>query len=194
MSNYIVGGGKICLSVPEEYVPRFSAGIHDFRAISVEVGQGTNDDAYDPRDIDLVHELVSELSSKYKFTTNRIAYVDGNNYGWPGLVGHEDTAQGRGQGKSDPGHLFWEAYLGADDVTPEQAKKIEEAWKALCGGDSAAMDAWNSMGNSMIAGYTGEQVEQDSILERVRRLEATGLPAAQINSIIDEIVKRLKNG
>jgi hypothetical protein len=56
------------------------------------------------------------------------------------------------------------------------------------------MDAWNSMGNSMIAGYTGEQVEQDSILERVRRLEATGLPAAQINSIIDEIVKRLKNG
>ncbi len=111
LAHYIVGGGRVCRVLPEEYVPRFSAGTHDFRAISIEVGQGTNDTPYDPRDIELCHELAEELSSRYGFHLGRIPFIDGDNRGWPGEVGHEDTAQGRQSGKSDPGPLFWQSYM-----------------------------------------------------------------------------------
>ena len=133
MSTYIIGGGRRALCVPPEYVPRFSAGIHDFRAISIELGQGTNDDPYDERDI----EMVMETLDYHGLPTNRIPFVDGNNIGWPGMVGHEDTAQGRGQGKSDPGPLFWTAWsdlLTTEDdmaTNAEQAAQLEAYAKRL---------------------------------------------------------------
>lgn len=123
MSNYIIGGGQVCRAVPEDLVPRFSAGIHDFRAISIEMGQGTNSDPYYDRDIELLQEAIYDLSMRYGFKTDRIPFVDANNSGWPGIVGHEDTAQGKGQGKSDPGPLLWQA-LGELDMSPEEVEKI----------------------------------------------------------------------
>ncbi|MGH2608490.1 MAG: peptidoglycan recognition protein family protein, partial [Tepidiformaceae bacterium] len=63
MAHYVIGGGRVCRALPEELVPRFSAGVHDFRAISVEVGQATRDTAFDPRDIALCRELAAELSA-----------------------------------------------------------------------------------------------------------------------------------
>jgi hypothetical protein len=113
----------VCRALPEELVPRFSAGVHDFRAISVEVGQATRTTPFDPRDIALCRELAAELTGRYGFRLGRIPFVDANNGGWPGEVGHEDTAQGRAAGKSDPGPLFWEAYLEEDTMDRE----LEEA-------------------------------------------------------------------
>lgn len=126
MSSYTVGAGRLCRNVPEELVPRFSAGIHDFRAISVEVAQPLNDMAYDPRDIELCHRLAADLSDRYGFPLGRIMSVDANNRGWPGEVGHEDTAQGRGQGKTDPGAQFWSQYLEEDMayLTDEEQKLL----------------------------------------------------------------------
>jgi N-acetyl-anhydromuramyl-L-alanine amidase AmpD len=47
----------------------------------------------------------------------------------PGFVGHEDTAQGRRNGKSDPGALFdWNWFIAAlqeDDLSAEDKAKIE---------------------------------------------------------------------
>ncbi len=119
MAHYVVGGGRVCRVLPEELVPRFSAGIHDFRAISVEVAQGTNADDYDARDIALCRELAAELSVRYGFPLGRVPFVDANNNGWPGEAGHEDTAQGRRQGKSDPGPRFWSAYEEEDEMSRE---------------------------------------------------------------------------
>lgn len=124
MSSYLIGGGKIARAVPEELVPTFSAGVHDFRAISVEVGQNNNGVPYDSRDIELCHELAGELSSKYNFALGKLPFVDGNNNGWPGEVGHEDTAQGRSQGKSDPGDQFWFQYLQEEDMSPDEVRTI----------------------------------------------------------------------
>lgn len=121
MAHYVIGGGRVCRAVPEELVPRFSAGIHDFRAISVEVGQATRATPFDSADLDLCRGLALELSSRYGFPLGRIPYVDAANVGWPGEVGHEDTAQGRKQGKSDPGPLFWEAFL--------QECTMDRAWE-----------------------------------------------------------------
>ena len=124
MSNYLIGDGKVVRVMPDEFVPRYSAGAHDFRGLSIEVCQPRNDEPYDPRDIALCHEVAEELSTTHGFALGRIPYVDFANTGWPGEVGHEDTAQGRAQGKSDPGPLFWQAYEEDDDMTPEQVEKI----------------------------------------------------------------------
>ena len=110
LAHYVIGGGRICRVLPEELVPRFSAGIHDFRAMSVEVAQATNEDEFDARDIALCRAIAGELSQRYGFALGRIPFVDASNQGWPGEVGHEDTAQGRQQGKSDPGPRFWAVY------------------------------------------------------------------------------------
>ncbi len=119
MAHYVVGGGRLCRALPEELLPRFSAGAHDFHAISVEVAQATNATPYDPRDIALCRELAAELSERHGFPLGRVPFVDGNNRGWPGEVGHEDTAQGRASGKSDPGPLFWATYLEEDTMNRE---------------------------------------------------------------------------
>lgn len=139
MSTYIIGGGRRALCVPPDLVPRFSAGIHDFRAISIEVGQGTNGDPYDQRDI----EMVLETLDYHGLGTNRIPFVDGNNTGWPGIVGHEDTAQGKGAGKSDPGPLFWEAWstllAQEDDMSAEDRARLDRM-ERLIGGNGIDLD------------------------------------------------------
>lgn len=119
MAHYVIGGGRVCRVLREELVPRFSAGIHDFRAISVEVAQATGEDDYDERDMSLCRELASDLSRRHGFALGRIPFVDENNAGWPGEVGHEDTAQGRQQGKSDPGQRFWDAYTEEEGMSRE---------------------------------------------------------------------------
>jgi hypothetical protein len=123
MAHYVIGGGRLCRALPEELVPRFSAGVHDFRAISIEVAQATREAPIEPRDIELCRTLARELSGRFGFPLGRIPLVDASNSGWPGEVGHEDTAQGRAAGKSDPGPLFWAAYLEEDTMDRE----LEEA-------------------------------------------------------------------
>lgn len=133
MTHYCIGGGKVLRAVPEELVPRFSAGVHDFYAISVEVGQNLNSTPYHPRDIEICHELAADLSSRYGFKPGRLPFVDGNNSQWPGEVGHEDTAQGRGQGKSDPGPLFWQQYLKEGAMTPAELERMERLERLMGG-------------------------------------------------------------
>lgn len=120
MSNYVIGGGRICRAVPEDFVPRFSAGIHDFHAISVEVAQGTAGTEYDERDIALCHQFAEEASREFGFALGRLPTLDGGNTQLPGEVGHENTLQGSQQGKSDPGPLFWKAYSEDAPMTPEE--------------------------------------------------------------------------
>lgn len=128
MSNVCFGGGKKLLAVPDEFAPRFSAGVHDWKALSVELGQANLGDPFDPRDIANLRLYVEEKSKLYGFTTDRILFVDGLNDDWPGLVGHEDTAQGRGQGKSDPGALFWEVWdTKENEVTREEYVELATA-------------------------------------------------------------------
>jgi hypothetical protein len=119
MAHYVVGGGRVCRVLPEELVPHFSAGVHDRSGISVEVAQATRDTSFEAEDIALCRELATELASRHRFTLGRIPFVGPGNEGWPGEVGHEDTAQGRASGKSDPGPLFWTAYLEEDMMTRE---------------------------------------------------------------------------
>lgn len=119
MAHYVIGGGRVCRALPEDLVPHYSAGAHDFHAISIEVAQATRDTPYERDDMALCRELAAELSDTYGFPLARLPFIDAHNRGWPGEVGHEDTAQGRASGKSDPGPLFWAAYLEEDAMNRE---------------------------------------------------------------------------
>lgn len=44
-----------------------------------------------------------------------------------------------------------------DEMTPADAYKLEAVWLALTAGDMALIEQWNANGNSLLAGYTGEQ-------------------------------------
>jgi len=56
-----------------------------------------------------------------------------------GIIGHEDTAQGKGCGKTDPGPLFpWSKFLALleDDMTEEEKKRLAclelaQRWAAM---------------------------------------------------------------
>ena len=151
MSNYVVGGGRLCLSVPEDLAPRYSAGIHDFSSISVEVAQPLNGMPFDPRDIAICRALADDLASRFPIPRGRLLFARGT---VEGEVGHEDTAQGRGQGKSDPGELFWQSYMEEDMAADPRV----DALIAALGGQEE-IDKWNVNGNSLLAGYALEQVK-----------------------------------
>ena len=155
MANYVVGGGRLCLSVPEELAPRYSAGIHDFSSISVEVAQPLNGMPFDPRDIAICRALADDLASRFPIPRGRLLFARGSVVG---EVGHEDTAQGRGQGKSDPGELFWQSYMEEDMADP----RVDQIIAAL--GGQLVIEVWNGpaaapTGNSLLVGYTLEQVK-----------------------------------
>lgn len=176
MSNYVIGGGRVCLAVPDEFVPRFSAGVHDFFALSVELGQATNGDPYDPRDIELARRFAEDKAHEYGFRLGRLPFVDGNNSQWPGEVGHEDTAQGRGQGKTDPGPLFWSAYLREredEPMTPAERRLL-----AVAGGDYDAMlRAYNALvarGLLPDEGISGHDDLNSAVVKRFRILSLAG--------------------
>lgn len=192
MSHYVIGGGKVAIAVPESCVPRFSAGIHDFRAISVEVAQATKDTPFDPRDIELCHELAQELSAKHGFPLGRIPFVDANNNGWPGEAGHEDTAQGRQSGKSDPSDLFWQAYEEAE-MTPEQLLRIERLELAMFsgreeGGEDRATRLANAQFRAALRDTPGDPTGwQVSVSERVEAHIAnhpTGSPGLNFGDVV----------
>lgn len=63
-----------------------------------------------------------------------------------------------------------------DEMTPEQAQKLEAVWRALCAGQPEILDAWNANGNSLLKGYELEQGEQDGLLARLTALEGRTLP------------------
>lgn len=156
MSNLLIAGGQVAQCVPLHLAPRYSAGVHDFTGISIEVGQATADTPYDPRDITLCREVARELAATYGFELGRLPYLGGDfPTSGPAEVGHEDTAQGRGQGKSDPGPLFWQAYLDKEDEMDEALRvRVERIERILAGN---GIDVVASDGDTIlrIAGATG---------------------------------------
>lgn len=112
ISNYGVGPDLILEVIPEEYEARFSSHPADTVAISIEVAQSNKGQAIEPETIAACVVLVRELAARYGFPLERVTNPP-NDRDWTGLIGHEDTKQGRAQGKSDPGPEFWGPFMAA---------------------------------------------------------------------------------
>jgi hypothetical protein len=123
ISHVLIGPGDIVEVVPiGDFIPAFSSHPSDEHAISIEVAQSNLGQPIEPETIANCQRFAAWASAKYGFTLGRV-YPTVSDWQWTGEAGHEDTFQGKEQGKTDPGATFWEAYL-EDDMTPDEVAAI----------------------------------------------------------------------
>ncbi len=130
MASAIVGGGKLCLVLPEDVYPHWSLGHADHLAFSLEIGQATNTTPFLDEDLDLAAAYCADLSERYNIPVRVLPYLSGDNHEAPGYVRHDRSANGTTWGKSDPGTLFddhafeemVEVHMGLQEIKDELAK------------------------------------------------------------------------
>ncbi len=129
MSHVVIGPDEIVEVVPiDDYLPAWSSHPSDEHAISVEVAQSNLDQAIEPETIANCRRFAAWASARYSFPLER-RFGTADDWTWTGEIGHEDTVQGKAQGKSDPGAAFWAPYLALqeDEMTEAQLLAILEA-------------------------------------------------------------------
>lgn len=119
--DFIVGNepGEICQVGPLTKHASWSAGFGDSgtwgadtKSIAIEVAQSDKLENFDPDAIENLIRLCVELVLFYNIPVRRISYLSQVGYSPGGFVGHEDTANGRKTGKSDPGSKFpWDSFI-----------------------------------------------------------------------------------
>lgn len=136
ISNLVVGPGKVCLAVPLDRMPRFSSWASDEHAISVEVAHSYRGQPWDMEVIRTCQRVGAALRAMYGIPQKRVIPADlTSDLTWDGEAGHEDTWQGRVQGKTDPGAEFWALYMTPEEepMTPEERARLERLEKLVAG-------------------------------------------------------------
>lgn len=135
MASYGTGPNRIVEVMPDGYVPAWSSHPSDEHAVSIEVAQSNLGQPIEPETIATTVHLVRELHDRHGFPLTRVYPV--NDWTWSGMAGHEDTVQGKAQGKSDPGAAFWEPFMAAlegdEPMTPEERARLERVERLLAG-------------------------------------------------------------
>jgi N-acetyl-anhydromuramyl-L-alanine amidase AmpD len=99
--HFCVGPAKVARMVPDDLIA-WHAREHNQTHLGIEVAQP----AYCPPFVDWQYEAVAEICArwcrKYGLPPHRVTDVC-----QPGIIAHSDTAQGRRDGKTDPG-CYWD--------------------------------------------------------------------------------------
>ncbi len=107
-SNAIVSVSETILSVPDDRYA-WHAKEHSFSTLSVEVTQALPEYEYWDEQYEQVADLCRYWCNKFGIP---MVYRPAFSNGMRGLSGHEDTDQGRRDGKSDPGlNWNWEKFM-----------------------------------------------------------------------------------
>lgn len=138
IASYGIGPGRIVECVPDGYLPAWSSHPSDEHVISVEVAQSNNGQPIEPETIAACVAFAREMSQRYGFPLTRV--YPSNDWTWSGMAGHEDTVQGRAQGKTDPGAEFWVPFLAALNQE-EPLTNNERTLTAVAWGDYERMKA-----------------------------------------------------
>ncbi|MBI5949208.1 MAG: N-acetylmuramoyl-L-alanine amidase [Chloroflexi bacterium] len=140
ISHVTIGPDAIVEVVPiDDFIPAWSSHPSDEHAISIEVAQSNSGQAIEPGTIANCRKFAAWAAAEYRFPLGRLAPA-GDDWKWSGELGHEDTVQGKAQGKTDPGLAFWNPYLQLEDeMTKDEIRAlIREELRALHIIDSAA--------------------------------------------------------
>lgn len=135
MASYGIGPNRIVEVMPDGYIPAWSSHPSDEHVISVEIAQSNLGQTIEPETIATCVVFAKEMSQRYGFPLTRVYPV--NDWTWSGMAGHEDTVQGKAQGKSDPGAAFWEPFMAAlegDAMTPEERVELDNLKIAIFAG------------------------------------------------------------
>lgn len=85
----------------DDGIQAWHAGEHNPYYLGIELEQGKITDSFTDKQYEVAARIVREWSKKYGFEVNRNT-----------VLGHEETSQGKGQGKSDPGPMFdWNKFM-----------------------------------------------------------------------------------
>lgn len=80
--------------------------------IQIELPQGTLEEEFPAAVIDSVAQITAEYSLRYNFPIVRLPYLTQKGDRPRGITSHDNCANGRAYGKSDPGPLFpWATFL-----------------------------------------------------------------------------------
>ncbi len=141
MASAIVGGGKLCMVLPEDVYPHYSLGHADYEAFSLEIAQATNTTPFLDEDLDLAAAYCADISERYNIPVRVLPYLSGDNHEAPGYVRHDRSANGTIWGKTDPGDQFddrdfeerVEVHMGLQEIKDELAKlrQTDEAMRAI---------------------------------------------------------------
>lgn len=136
IASYGIGPGRIVECVPDDYVPAWSSYPSDLHVLSVEVAQSNPGQFIERETIEACVVFAREKARQYGFPLTRVFPSDDGE--WTGMAGHEDTVQGRAQGKTDPGPEFWAPFLaalaGEEPMTPEERIEFDNLKLALFAG------------------------------------------------------------
>ena len=129
----------VCTDINSQYATwtaGYGAGAGTWAAgiyyIQIETAQGRTEDPYTYEEIDSLAQKVAEYSNRYNFPITRIPYLEQVGEPPRGICTHEDSANGRASGKTDPGYMFpWPTFLSLaqgykDGNQPAEELSVED--------------------------------------------------------------------
>jgi N-acetyl-anhydromuramyl-L-alanine amidase AmpD len=121
--HFCVGHSRVARMVPDELIA-WHAQEHNQTHLGIEIAQP----AYCPDFTDEQYRLVAEICArwclKYRLPAVRVMSVDK-----PGIIGHEDTTQGKRDHKSDPGAKWeWPRFIQLSQARVDELVRGEGAY------------------------------------------------------------------
>ncbi|KKN82270.1 hypothetical protein LCGC14_0310830 [marine sediment metagenome] len=107
LSSHLVIGGRIARMVDDDDSAIHAGGANNLKSLAIEIVQPKIDTPFIPASLDLAAWSCAVWCLKYGIPPVRIFSQTE-----VGIIGHEDSEQGRSSGKSDPGPLFpWNMFI-----------------------------------------------------------------------------------
>lgn len=163
ISHVAIGPEHICEVVNiDTNIPAWSSWPSDEHAISVEVAQSNLGQLIEIETIRNCQRFAAWCHDKYGISLARAMPVL-DDWSWTGQTGHENTVQGRAQGKSDPGIAFWTPYMEDDSMSAESEALLLKIATVLAGPATGrdfqnvqeALDAFSPLANNDIITLLG---------------------------------------
>lgn len=150
--NFIVGNdpGEITLVSSFEVYSSWGCGFGetgtwsvDEHGFSIEIPQSVGLEAFDVDAINNALDVCEYLCRTYNITPVRIPFLSQTGEIPSGLVGHEDTANGKKLGKTDPGDKFpWDSFITTLAKRLSPTPSSERVQQARLDFGTAAGELW----------------------------------------------------
>lgn len=106
-SHWIIGRQGEKVRVIQDHLQAWHAGAHNATHWGIELEQGVESDGFTDAQIDALVEVCKGYVSDFG-----VSPVHSPSTTISGFIGHQETTQGKGAGKTDPGNLFpWERFI-----------------------------------------------------------------------------------
>ena len=151
-SHWLVGRDGRRARIVMDNRPAQHAGEHNPYTIGIELEQPTIDTPFTAEQLESAAELVRAYCADYMIPAEHIL---GLRNGQHGIIGHDESEQGREVGKSDPGPLFpWPSFMAMVRGEEEAMTAEERAELEALRRDVAEQQQWREVVAPLIDGLS----------------------------------------